>query len=135
MSLAGCATRPTVDPAFLRQSVAYETKEAAGAIVVDPANHFGIPGFLKFALGYKNVPEKGFLLGNHLIKRCSHAYCLSFVCEWICCKRLWTYPISDPKITHEFCETLHSRATGRLLCIFLANKLGYIIMDNSPLGL
>jgi lipoprotein-anchoring transpeptidase ErfK/SrfK len=40
MSLAGCATRSTVDPAFLRQSVAYETKEAAGAIVVDPANHF-----------------------------------------------------------------------------------------------
>jgi lipoprotein-anchoring transpeptidase ErfK/SrfK len=40
MSLAGCATRSTVDPAFLRQSVAYETKEAAGTIVVDPANHF-----------------------------------------------------------------------------------------------
>lgn len=40
MSLAGCATRSTVDPAFLRQSVTYETKEAAGAIVVDPANHF-----------------------------------------------------------------------------------------------
>ena len=40
MSLAGCATRSTVDPAFLRQSVAYETKEAAGAIVVDPSNHF-----------------------------------------------------------------------------------------------
>src|SRR5437016_2294336 len=61
MSLAGCATRPTVDPAFLRQSVAYETKEAAGAIVVDPANHFGIPGFLKFALGTldtKMFPKK-----------------------------------------------------------------------------
>jgi len=40
MNLAGCASRSTVDPAFLRQSVAYETKEAAGAIVVDPSNHF-----------------------------------------------------------------------------------------------
>jgi len=40
MSLAGCATRSTIDPAFLRQSVAYETREAAGTIVVDPANHF-----------------------------------------------------------------------------------------------
>ena len=40
MSLGGCVTRPSVDPAFLRQSVEYETKEAAGTIIVDPANHF-----------------------------------------------------------------------------------------------
>lgn len=29
-----------IDQAFLRKSVAYATKEAAGTIVVDPANHF-----------------------------------------------------------------------------------------------
>jgi lipoprotein-anchoring transpeptidase ErfK/SrfK len=40
MSLGGCVTRPSVDPAFLRQSVEYKTKEAVGTIVVDPDNHF-----------------------------------------------------------------------------------------------
>jgi lipoprotein-anchoring transpeptidase ErfK/SrfK len=29
-----------INPAFLRKSVAYATKEAPGAIVIDPANHF-----------------------------------------------------------------------------------------------
>jgi lipoprotein-anchoring transpeptidase ErfK/SrfK len=29
-----------VDPAFLRQNVSYDTKEAPGTIVIDPANHF-----------------------------------------------------------------------------------------------
>ncbi len=29
-----------IDPAFLRKSVAYATKEAPGVIVIDPANHF-----------------------------------------------------------------------------------------------
>jgi lipoprotein-anchoring transpeptidase ErfK/SrfK len=29
-----------VDPAFLRKNVSYDTKEAPGTIVIDPANHF-----------------------------------------------------------------------------------------------
>jgi lipoprotein-anchoring transpeptidase ErfK/SrfK len=29
-----------VDPAFLRKNIAYETKEAPGTIVIDPANHY-----------------------------------------------------------------------------------------------
>jgi lipoprotein-anchoring transpeptidase ErfK/SrfK len=39
--LAGCATRPTdVDPAYLRRAVEYDTSQAPGTIVVDPANHY-----------------------------------------------------------------------------------------------
>jgi lipoprotein-anchoring transpeptidase ErfK/SrfK len=40
-SLAGCASRSTdIDPAYLRQAVAYDTSQAPGTIVVDPANHY-----------------------------------------------------------------------------------------------
>jgi len=39
--LAGCASRSTaIDPAYLRQSVRYDTREKPGTIVVDPSNHF-----------------------------------------------------------------------------------------------
>jgi lipoprotein-anchoring transpeptidase ErfK/SrfK len=41
-SLAACATsRPTdVDPAYLRQAVEYDARQAPGTIIVDLANHF-----------------------------------------------------------------------------------------------
>jgi lipoprotein-anchoring transpeptidase ErfK/SrfK len=40
-SLAGCAGRSSdVDPAYLRQAVQYDTSQAPGTIVVDPANHY-----------------------------------------------------------------------------------------------
>jgi lipoprotein-anchoring transpeptidase ErfK/SrfK len=46
LDLAGCATTSAprqsreVDPAYRRKVVTYDTREAPGTIVVDPANHF-----------------------------------------------------------------------------------------------
>ncbi len=53
--ISGCATR-SVDPAFRRTAVEYDTREAAGTIVVDPANHFlysvqGGGGALRYGVG------------------------------------------------------------------------------------
>ncbi len=46
LAVAGCATTSApkqsreVDPAYQRKVVTYDTREAPGTIVVDPANHF-----------------------------------------------------------------------------------------------
>jgi lipoprotein-anchoring transpeptidase ErfK/SrfK len=43
LGLGGCATAPTrssaIDPAYRRTIVAYDTREAPGAVIVDPQNH------------------------------------------------------------------------------------------------
>jgi lipoprotein-anchoring transpeptidase ErfK/SrfK len=74
--LVGCTTTSTtpelresrqMDPSFARQDVAYTTREPAGTIVVDPANHFlylvqGGGKALRYGVG---VGAEGFVWSGH----------------------------------------------------------------------
>jgi lipoprotein-anchoring transpeptidase ErfK/SrfK len=74
--LVGCTTTSTtpelresrqMDPSFARQDIAYTTREPAGTIVVDPANHFlylvqGGGKALRYGVG---VGAEGFVWSGH----------------------------------------------------------------------